>query len=87
MTLHPRLISDVPEETERVAKAAFRRGNRSMHMRDELGTIFTDEQFADLFPTVGQTAENPWRLALEPVINYRVNSRDGQKSLSQRCER
>lgn len=30
MTLHPRYISDVPEETAKVAKAAFRKGNRYM---------------------------------------------------------
>ena len=28
MTLHPRYIPDVPEETVKVAKAAFRKGNR-----------------------------------------------------------
>lgn len=78
MTLHPRFICDVPEETLRVAKAAFRRGNRSMHMRDELGTVFTDEQFADLFPPVGQPAEAPWRLALVTVLQFAENLTDRQ---------
>jgi hypothetical protein len=27
-----------------------------MKMRDELGTVYTDEQFADLYPQVGQPA-------------------------------
>ncbi len=40
MTLHPRHIPDVPETTAQVAKAAFRKGNRYMQMRDELGTLF-----------------------------------------------
>jgi len=48
MTLHPRYIPDVPEQT------AFRKGNSSMQMRDELGTLFSDEQFTDLFPNVGR---------------------------------
>ncbi|MCB9455147.1 MAG: hypothetical protein H6671_04060 [Anaerolineaceae bacterium] len=67
MTLHPRHIPDVPEETAKVAKVAFRKGNRYMQMRDELGTLFTDDQFTDLFPNVGQVAESPWRLALVTV--------------------
>lgn len=39
MTLHPRFIPEVPDETVKVAKAAFRKGNRYMQMRDELGTL------------------------------------------------
>lgn len=70
MTLHPRYIPDVPEETAKVAKAAFRKGNRYMQMHDELGTLFNDEQFADLFPNVGQVAESPWRLALVTVMQF-----------------
>jgi transposase len=35
-----------------------------MTVRDELGTLYTDEDFADLFPTPGQPAACPWRLAL-----------------------
>lgn len=68
MTLHPRYIPDVPVETVKVAKAAFRKGNRDMQMRDELGRLFTDEQFTDLFPNVGQVAESRWRLALVTVM-------------------
>ena len=78
MSMQPRFISDVPEETLRVAKAAFRKGNRAMQMRDELGTIFTDEQFADLFPNVGQPAETPWRLALVTVLQFAENLTDRQ---------
>lgn len=78
MTLHPRYIPDVPEETVKVAKAAFRKGNRYMQMRDELGTLFTDEQFTDLFPNVGQLAEAPWRLALVTVMQFAENLTDRQ---------
>jgi transposase len=78
MTLHPRYIPDVPEETVKVAKAAFRKGNRYMQMRDELGTLFTDEQFTDLFPNVGQLAESPWRLALVTVMQFAENLTDRQ---------
>ncbi len=78
MSLHPRFVADVPEETVRVARAAFRKGNRAMQMRDELGTMFTDEQFADLFPKVGQPAESPWRLALVTVLQFAENLTDRQ---------
>ena len=40
MSLHPRPIGPVPEETARVAHAAFPGGNPYMALRDELGTIF-----------------------------------------------
>ncbi len=39
-------------------------------MRDELGTIYQDEQFASLFPTRGQPAQAPWRLALVCVFQF-----------------
>jgi transposase len=78
MTLHPRWIDDVPEETRQIARAAFRKGNRYMQMRDELGTLFKDEQFTDLFPQVGQIAETPWRLALVTIMQFAENLTDRQ---------
>jgi transposase len=78
MTLHPRYIPDVPETTAQVAKAAFRKGNRYMQMRDELGTLFNDDQFTDLFPNVGQLAASPWRLALVTVMQFAENLTDRQ---------
>jgi transposase len=70
MSLRPQAISPVPEETERVARAAFPSGNLYMQMRDEFGTMFSDEQFAALFPQRGQPAESPWRLALVTVMQF-----------------
>lgn len=78
MTLHPQYIPDVPEATVQVAQAAFRKGNRYMQMRDELGSLFNDEQFVDLFPNVGQLAEAPWRLALVTVMQFAENLTDRQ---------
>jgi transposase len=72
------LVSEISEETQRVAKAAFRQGNRAMQMRDELGSLFSDEQFADLFPNVGRLAETPWRLALVTVLQFAENLTDRQ---------
>ena len=64
MSLAPEPTLNVPEHTAEVARAAFPRGNRYMQMRDVLGTMYRNDQFADLYPNVGQPAEAPWRLAL-----------------------
>ena len=51
----------VPEETVRIAKASFPHGKRSMRLRDMLGNLFDDSEFADLFSRRGKPAETPWR--------------------------
>lgn len=68
MSLHPGKIPPVPEETRRVARAAFPHGDVSRRMREELGAIYDDQLFASLLPTRGQPAEAPWRLALTTVM-------------------
>jgi transposase len=47
-------------------------------VRDELGVCYTDAQFADLFPTRGQPAEAPWRLALIVVLQFAEHLTDRQ---------
>jgi transposase len=76
VSLKPTLIQPVPEETARVAKAAFRKGNRLLSLRDELGAIFADADFADLFPRLGQPGLPPWRLALVTILQFRENLPD-----------
>lgn len=78
MSLQPRQIEPVPEQTARIARAAFPKGNLYLRMRDEFDTLFTDEQFADLFPTRGQSAYAPWRLALVTVMQFIENLSDQQ---------
>jgi transposase len=68
LRLHPAL--PVPAETARVARAAFPVGNTCLTLRDDLGTIFHDEDFAALYPTRGQPAAAPWRLALVTVLQF-----------------
>ena len=68
MSLHPETMGPVPEETARVARAAFPKGNLYLRMREEVGVIFTDARFAPLFSTRGQPAEAPWRLALVTIM-------------------
>ncbi len=64
MSMRPGQSRPVPEETDRVARASFPKGTTYTGMRDELGAIFEDEDFAHLFSTRGNPALAPWRLAL-----------------------
>ena len=78
MSLNPRPIDPVPQETARVARAAFPQGNRDMTMRDELGVIYPNDLFADLYPPVGHYSEPPWRLALVTLLQFSENLTDRQ---------
>src|SRR5215472_3996167 len=78
MSLKPQAISPVPEETARVARAAYPKGNVYMQMRDVLGCIYHDEDFADLFPKDGQPAEAPWRLVLVCLMQFAEGLSDQQ---------
>lgn len=78
MSLKPEPIGLIPQETVRVAKAAFPKGTTFMRMRDELGVLYQDEQFAHLFPKVGQPALCPWRLALVTVMQFAEGLSDRQ---------
>ncbi len=75
MSLQPQAIPPVPEETARIARAILPKGNTSIHMRDELGTIFRDEDFLDLLR--GKRATSRISLASGPgdgdAICGRVN--------------
>jgi len=64
MSLRPNGFTRIPAQTARVARAAFPKGCLAMRARDELGALFTDEQFAELFAARGRPAWSPARLAL-----------------------
>ncbi|MEZ4679271.1 MAG: transposase [Caldilineaceae bacterium] len=53
-----------------MAKQVYRKGNRYLALRDELGPIFQDESFAYLFAARGKPAESPGNLALVVVVQY-----------------
>jgi transposase len=78
MTLHPQANFAIPEETIRVARAAYPRGNVLMKIRDALGTIYQDQSFASLFPHNGRAVEAPWRLAVIPVLQFMEELPDRQ---------
>lgn len=76
--LRPQPLQAIPAETARVAKAAFKKGTTVMRLRDLFGTLFCDEDFASLFPPVGQPALAPWRLALVTIFQFLENLTDRQ---------
>ena len=78
MSLKPEPIGPVPEETTRVARAAFPKGTTFTRMRDEIGVVWGDEDFAGLFPTRGQPALAPWRLALVTLMQFAEGLSDRQ---------
>src|SRR5690242_2042333 len=71
-------MSPVPDETARIARAAVPKGNVYVQMRDVLGAIYTDEQFADLFAVRGRPVVPPWRLALVTVMQFAEGLSDRQ---------
>ncbi len=76
MSLHPDSDPSVPDDTAAVARAVFPQGTGCLRLRDRLGPIFADEQFASLFPKSGQPAECPWRLALVTLLQFGENLSD-----------
>jgi len=76
--LRPDNKFEIPEETVKVAKAAFPNGNLYLTLRDNLGPIFDDATFKDLYPSLGQPAESPGRLALITIMQYLEDLPDRQ---------
>ncbi|MGE6737039.1 transposase, partial [Streptomyces sp. NPDC059900] len=70
MSMRPKGPDRIPVETVRVARAAFPRGSLAIRVRDELGPLFTDAEFVDLFPVRGRPAWSPGRLALVLVLQF-----------------
>ena len=78
MSLQPSFGREVPEETARVAQAIYPKGNLFMRLRDELGDVFEDATFAELYPQSGQHSLSPSLLALVLVMQYIADYSDRQ---------
>ncbi|WP_029528265.1 IS1182 family transposase [Polaromonas glacialis] len=85
MSLKPTPIEPVPEQTARIARAAFPKGNSYLTLRDEFGTLYRDEDFAGLFSVRGQPALPPWRLALVTILQFHENLSDRQAAQAVRA--
>jgi transposase len=78
MAMRSQPIGPVPKDTARVAKAAFPKGSAYIEIRDVLGSIYEDEDFADLFEVRGRPAIAPWRLALVTMMQFSEGLSDRQ---------
>ncbi len=72
------LLRLLVEISLRITWARVPLGTLAMHLRDALGSIYEDADFADLFPKRGRAAEAPWRLAVVTVLQALENLSDRQ---------
>lgn len=78
MSLRAPIVYCLPEETARVARAAFPKGNAYLRVADALGPVYRNPDFADLFPAEGQPAVAPAQLALVTVFQFAEGLSDRQ---------
>jgi transposase len=78
MTMWPRPSHAIPTMTAQVARAAFPNGCLAIRVRDALGELFADVQFAELSATRGRPAVSPARLALVSVLQVAEGLSDRQ---------
>ena len=74
MSLRAPIMYCLPEDTARVARAAFPKGNAYLRVYDALGPIYSNPQFAALFPKDGQPAQ----LALVTIFQFAEGLSDRQ---------
>ena len=88
MSLPPPEPASIPEETVRLARTISPKGTLYMQIRDQLGVIFENQSFADLFSTRGQPAEAPWRLALVCIFQFieGLTDRQAAEAVQQRID-
>jgi transposase len=79
MSMQPRPWPEVPEETARVARSAFRKsGSLAIRIRDELGSWYEDGDFAAAYPVRGKPGISPAQLAMVTVLQFTENLTDRQ---------
>jgi transposase len=78
VSMQPRPWPQIPEMTARVARAASAKGEYplAMRVRDELGELFADAEFAEAFGTRGRPGLSPGLLALITVLQKVENLTD-----------
>lgn len=78
MSLGPTEMGSIPEETKRIAQAAFPKGNVSIQMRDELGGLFEAADWKKAYSRLGQPGWSAWRLMLVTVMQFSEGLSDRQ---------
>ena len=85
MSLRPRVPAAVPDHTAQVARMTFPQGCLGMRIRDALGPLFADADFADLFSQRGQPAWPPGQPALACVLQHSEGLSDRQAATAVRA--
>jgi transposase len=85
MSMQPRRPAPVPEMTARTARAAFPNGTLAIRVRDELGVLFEDEQFAAAFGVRGRPGISPGQLAVVTALQYAEKLTDRQAAEAARA--
>jgi transposase len=78
MSMRPRALPKVPDQTAAVARAAFPGRTLAMRIRDELGEVFFDGAFLDAFGVRGRPGISPGQLAMVTVLQFAENLTDRQ---------
>jgi transposase len=78
MSMQPQPWPEVPAQTARVAKQAFRRGALAIRARDELGAWYADGAFAGAYGVRGAPGISPAQLAMVTVLQFTENLADRQ---------
>src|SRR5919205_3354865 len=68
----------IPDETARIALAAFPKGNRYLLLRERFGMLFDNQHFAHLFAHAGKPALAPARLAVVIILQFMEDLSDQQ---------
>src|SRR4051794_30382756 len=76
--MNPRRLPEVPAVTARLAEAGFSRPTPPQRNRDELGELFSDEQFAAAFASRGRPGLSPGQLAMVTVLQFAAGLSDRQ---------
>jgi transposase len=71
MSMQPQLLPEIPEDTARLARVLYKRkGNIYVTIGDQIGPLFADVDFADLYAADGKPALSPNRLAMVVIFQF-----------------
>jgi transposase len=78
----------IPADTAELAKRVFRKGNRYVRLRDELGLIFAEDEFQKLYSTQGAPGVSAVRLALVTLVQYmeELSDREAAEAVRSRID-